>query len=85
MIYFDFSSSQREMEKGTEILIYMCIQYCFNLYLFHIKYQIKGTREKLNFELRQLKCLAKRRTLQLKLSPRTFFKDNVSSSCADNI
>lgn len=72
-------------KRAQKILMYMCIQYCFNSYLFHIKYQIKGTREKLNFELRQLKCLAKRRTLQLKLSPRTFLKDNVSSSCADNI
>lgn len=82
--FFIFSTRDRKGHRKY-LCMYMCIQYCFNSYLFHIKYQIKVTRELLNFELRQLKCLAKRRTLQLKLSPRTFFKDNVSSSCADNI
>lgn len=42
--------------------------------IFHIKYKIRGGALQLNFELPQLKCLAKRRTLQLKLSPRTFIK-----------
>lgn len=75
MIYLDISHFQREIEKSTaNINAYRFNIAAIDSNIFHIKYKIRGGALQLNFELPQLKCLAKRRTLQLKLSPRTFIK-----------
>lgn len=75
MIYLDISHFQGEIEKSTaNINAYRFNIAAIDSNIFHIKYKIRGGALQLNFELPQLKCLAKRRTLQLKLSPRTFIK-----------
>lgn len=85
MIYFDFSSSQRQMEKGTvNTNIYV---HSILLQLVFISYKVADKRHKRVVKLwtPSIEVPGETSHASIEALPQNFFKDNVSSSCADNI